>query len=141
MQQTLPERLAILGAKPDFLLLFTSLVALTTTRPKAALTGAAAGVVHGALAGVSLAAYVSSRAVAGFCAAWSKTLRYEVSLGTVAAITFAATMFADIVWLLIAPQAGIGAFLGATIGTAVYNGFLAIPVYALLRRFTDPPRR
>lgn len=141
LQQTLPARIAILGARPDFLLLLSIVYSFFLPRSLGAGFGFLCGMFHGALAGVSIAAYISSRSIAAFCAAWSKDLRYELNLAAVAFVTGITTVVAELTWLLISPQPGIGAFLGATIGTAVYNGVLAAPLYALLKRVVDPPRR
>jgi rod shape-determining protein MreD len=140
-QQTLSQRVAVLGARPDFLLLWSACLALLLPRSRASLAGFIAGLVHGSMAGMNMAAYISSRTIAAFCASWTKDLRYEVSLPAVAVVAAFTTVLAEILWLFITARPGIGEFLGATIGTAVYNGVLAIPMYALLKRFVDPPRR
>ena len=141
LQQAVPERIAIIGARPDFLLLLSITFALLVPRRWGVVVGGVAGLVHGGLAGVSIAAYISSRSLAGFCASWSKDLRYEMNAPAVIVATMVMTLIGELSWLLISPQPGIGAFLGATIGTAVYNGVLAAPLYALLKRVVDPPRR
>jgi cell shape-determining protein MreD len=141
LQQTFAYRIAIFGAAPDFLLLCAIALGMLAGRTKAALAGFAAGLLHGALAGANIAAYTISRSFAAFVASWTKHIGYEVTLGAVAVITFLCTIIGEIAWMFMGVRSGIGAFLGATIGTALYNAVLVIPLYALLRRVVDPPRR
>jgi hypothetical protein len=139
IQQSLD--LHILGARPDLILVVAIALSLVTSRAKAALTGFLAGTIHGALAGANLAAYGASRAIAGFATSWSKAMGYELTLPWIMAVAFLATVLAEIVWMFVGIRSGIGSFLGATIGTALYNAVLAPPLYALVKRAIDPPRR
>jgi len=52
-----------------------------------------------------------------------------------------ATGVTQIAFLLFNPRGAILPFLLATIGSAVYNGVLAMPLYALLKKVSDPPNR
>ena len=139
-QQSLAERVAVFGARPDFLLLGAVIIGLLSSRRGASAAGFAAGVFHGGLAGVSIGAYAISRSAAGFVTAWSKDLRYATNPLAIAVVAAVATIFGEMVWMFIALRSGIGSFLGATIGTAIYNGVLAVPLYALLKRFVAPRR-
>ena len=141
VQQGAAAKMAVFGVRPDILLTLTACLALLANRSKAAGAGFLAGLVQGSLAGANTAAYVISRSVAGFSASWSKVVGYEMRLPAVAIVTFFTTLLAEIVWMFLALRSGIAEFLGATIGTAVYNGVLAMPMYALLRRIIEPPRR
>ena len=96
---------------------------------------------QGALAGANLTHYVISRCIAGFVASWSRRLRFEMTPITVAISVAAVTVVAQIALMFIAAPTGIFGFLGDTIGSAMYNGVIAIPVYALLKRVLNPPVR
>lgn len=141
IQQAFAARLSIWGAEPDFLLVGAICLSLLADRSRGAIAGFLAGLAHGALAGSNLAAYAASRAVGGFCASWSKVGGYEIRPLSVGTVTFAVSILTGVVWMLIGLRSGIGGFLAATIGTAMVNGVLAMPMYALLRRLADPPRR
>jgi hypothetical protein len=52
--------------------------------------------------------------------------------------SFFLTIVAQLILMFFAPPPGIASFLGATIGSAMVNGVLAVPVHALLRRILGP---
>ena len=141
LQQSLSPHLRIFVARPDFLLIFTVAVSLFLTRRTAAGLGFTAGLIEGAVAGAHLAPYAISRAVAGFVTAWSRVMGLEVNKLVVALTAFLATIIAGLLWMFSAAPANLGAFLGDTIGSAMYNGVLAIPVYMLLERVLNPRSR
>lgn len=138
LERGVAPHLAILGVTPDFLLLVTTVSGLMMSRPAGAVTGFAAGLIQGALIGANLSHYVVSRALAGFFAAWIRQLRFDNNAIVIALTTAALTVFAEIAFMLTAGPKGIAGFLGDTMGTAIYNGVLAIPVYALLKRVLNP---
>lgn len=141
IQQALAPRMSILGAVPDFILVVVICVSLMSNRPKGAIVGFAGGVIEGALAGANTSAYAISRTLAGFCASWSKVLGFEMSLLAVGVAAFFSTILAETIWMFIGLRSGVGGFLAATIGTAVYNGVLAMPLYALLKRLAESSRK
>lgn len=138
LERGLALHLAVFGAKPDFLLLATSVCGLCLSRPGGALTGFGAGLIQGALIGANLSHYVVSRALAGFVAGWIRHMRFEASAVVIGLTTATISIGAELTFMLTAGPKGIAGFLGDTMGTAIYNGVLAIPVYALLRRVLNP---
>lgn len=141
LQLAWARHLGIYGAQPDFLLVVVSCSGFCLDRTPGTLVGFGAGVFHGALAGANLTHYVISRCVAGFVASWSRNLRFEMTPLTVAIFVACVTVVAQITLMFIAAPSGIAGFLGDTIGSAVYNGVIAIPVYALFRRILNPTVR
>lgn len=141
LQQGLSPQVGLLGAQPDFLLVAVGALGLCLTRPSAAVAGFVAGVLQGALAGANLTHYVVSRTVAGFCTAWSRRLRFESTWLAVFMTIAMTTVVAQLLFMFTAAPRGIAEFLGDTIIQAMYNGVLAIPVYALLKRVLNPPVR
>jgi hypothetical protein len=138
LQQSLAHRLVILGARPDFLLAFLAPLCLLMHRVGGALTGFLAGLIQGAIAGANMTHYIVSRTLTGFIISWSRGLEYEVSLllaGLIGALT---TLLAQSLLMFLAPPPEIFPFMGATIRTAVYNGVLAMPIYAVLKRVLHP---
>jgi len=137
-QLTVGPRIAIVGAVPDFLMISAACLGLFATPRGGALAGFLAGVLHGALAGANLGSYAVSRAVAGFLAGTMNTFEFESSPVVAFFVTGVTTIVAQLLLMFVAPPPSLISFLLATIGSAVYNGVLAMPLYALLRRILDP---
>jgi rod shape-determining protein MreD len=140
-QQTLAPRIALFHASPDFLLVSVACLSLLSARYAGSLVGFFAGLIQGCLAGANLAAYTISRTMAGFLVGWFNSLEWEGNVLVAAITTVLTTIVAQLALMFIAPPPQLGGFLLATIATAMYNGVIAVPVYALLRRIVDPPQR
>lgn len=134
LQQALANRLGILGATPDFLLVFLACLCLYTNRVGGAVLGFFAGLAAGATVGANMTQYVFSRTLTGFLDSWSRNLGIDANLFVAGVNAFFVTIVAQLIQMFFAPPPGIVTFLGATIASAMYNGVLAVPVYALLRR-------
>jgi rod shape-determining protein MreD len=122
-------------------LVATVTLALFTNRRGAGIVGFFAGVLQGAMAGANLGAYAISRTLAGFLTGWFNGLDFDGSPTVAALCTVIVTALAQVVFMFVAPTPDIGRFLLATMGMAVYNGVLAIPLYAALRCVLAPPAR
>ncbi len=140
-QRSVAPYVAIGGVVPDFLLIATGCLALFGSRRSGSVIGFFAGVLEGALAGANLAAYAVSRTIGGFVAGWFTSLEFEANAGVAFFIVLATSVLAQLLLVFVAPPGQLVPFLLATIGSAVYNGVLAMPLYALLRRVLDPPTR
>ena len=141
LQQAVAPRLSILGMRPDFLLVVLTPLSLWVPRSTAAILGFFCGFFQGAAAGANLTHYVISRTVAGFAGSWSRTVGFEINAVVVGVTAFLLTLLAQTVWMFLAAPREVLAFLGDTIGSAMYNGVLAIPVYMLLKRIVNPNAR
>lgn len=137
LQQSL-GRYGILNARPDYLLVMLSCLCLHANRSGGALLGFVAGLLSGAITGANMTQYIFSRSVAGFMDAWSRNLGLDPNSLTAALNSFFLTIVAQLILMFFAPPPGIASFLGATIGSAMVNGVLAVPVHALLRRILGP---
>ena len=137
LQQSL-GRYGIFNARPDYLLVVLSCLCLYSSRAGGALAGFFAGLLSGAITGANLTQYIFSRSVAGFLDAWARKLGLDPNALTAAMNSFFMTVVAQLILMFFAPPSGIASFLGATIGSAMVNGVLAIPVHALLRRILGP---
>jgi rod shape-determining protein MreD len=141
LQQALSPHLSIFGARPDFILVLVSPLSIFVPRNKGAALGFAGGVLQGAIAGGHLAASAISKAVAGFMGSWSRKIELERNFIVVFVTTFVVSLIAGLVWMFVAAPKGIAVYLGDTIGSAMYNGVLAIPVYMLLERVLNTRSR
>lgn len=141
LQQAVAYRLDLFGFKPDFILATMIPLSICLTRSNGAIVGFFAGLIQGGTAGANLAHYVISRTLTGFATPWSRRFGFELNTIAVGLTGFFATIFAETIFMFLAAPKGIGSFLGDTIRTAIYNGVLAMPVYALLRRILIPSVR
>lgn len=138
LQQAGADSLTLWGMRPDFLLVLCTSASLIVGPGVAARYGFAAGLIYGALAGANLTHYVISRTVASFLIAQSGRFEFQVGLWSAGIIVGLGTLLAQLLLMLLAPPPDIWPFLRATMGTATYNGVLAVPIYALLRRILLP---
>ena len=136
--QPLAPRLALCGVRPDFMLIVLGPLCLLASRLVGTLLGFAAGVIAGSLSGANMAHYVISRTVGGFFVSSARSLGLADSTATVAFTTVALTLIAQLVLMFLAPPARIMGFLADTMGSAVLNGVLAIPIHFLLSKVVDP---
>lgn len=113
---------------PNYLLLVVSVLAPYLPTFGSATVGLLSGIIQGGLAGANLTAYGISRIFAGL--AVGKLHQSELAHSPlVAALSAAITVVVgQAVLLFIAPTVNVGAFALATMGTAIYNGVLAIPL-------------
>lgn len=139
LQASVAPRIAILGVVPDFGLMIVAVLSLFTSRPVATVSGFFTGAFEGALSGVNLTHYVISRTLVGFFGGSASSFGFQPNAAVAALVTAILTVASQLLLFFLAPPSGIGRFLGDTIGTAMYNGVLAIPVYALLRRILATP--
>lgn len=140
-QLALAPRMAIWNARPDFFLIALSACSPFLNRTQGAVIGFTFGLIHGAGVGANLSQYVATRTTTGFLAAWFNDVRLQPSFATMAMTGALATLFAAFAMMIFAPPAGIGKYLTDTMLSAVYNGVLVWPLYALLRRIMDPVYR
>lgn len=140
-QQSIAYQLAIAGATPDYMLVVVVTFALFSDRRTGAFIGFGAGLIQGAVAGGHLATYTVTRTILGFLVGWLTGLEFEGNVAVAFVVTALSTCVAQIAFLLMSPRGAILPFLLATIGSAMYNGVLAMPLYALLKRVSGSPRR
>ncbi len=136
-QQGLPDRIAVMGARPDFLLLALGVLGLRMRRTDALLLGFLCGLIQGGLSGSQMTIYVFSRTVAGLVVGWLGSLEVESHAVVTCAAVVVVTIVAQLSVMFMAPPASITAYLLATIGSAMYNGVLAVPFYALQNKLPE----
>ena len=138
-QQALPDRLAIFGARPDFLLVTASCLGLLIPAPGSIVVGFFAGLIHSAMIGANLAQYVLSRMLASYTA--SRIGEFEIEIGALlaGAATLGITIGAQLLMMFLAPRS-LSGYIGDTIQSAIYNAVIAVPLYAALRPLLKPKR-
>ena len=140
-QEGLSERLTLWGASPDFLLIVVAGLGLYCNRKSGSVLGFSAGMLQGAIIGANLSSYVLTRTIAGFACASFKALEFEPSPIVAGAVTAIVTLLAQFGLMFVSPPRVILPFVLATIGSAVVNGVLAMPLHLVIRRFSDPYSR
>lgn len=141
LQQAVAFRWAVLGAHPDFLLVALTLFASRSSRSSGMVLGFSDGVVMGALAGANMQHYVFSRTIVGLLLSWIGSIQQLQTPVVIGVFAAASTIVAQVILMFSAAPHGIGGFLADTLRTAVYNGVLAISVFALLKRVMTPVAR
>ncbi|MCH7904154.1 MAG: rod shape-determining protein MreD [Armatimonadetes bacterium] len=134
VQHGAATRLAVFGANPDFLLVVAFCSSILTRPAASAGLGFLAGVLQGAMAGAHLAHHVISRALTCFFIGYESRLEFGVKVEFAALTVAIGTVVSRVLLAILAPPPEIWPFLRATIGTAIYNGVLAVPTYLLVRR-------
>jgi rod shape-determining protein MreD len=136
-QASLAPRLAIAQVAPDFVLIVLGSVSILSSRRAGTVSGFFGGLIEGGLAGANLTQYVISRSLAGFLTGWLTAWEFEATVIVAFFAVVACTLEAQLLLLFLAPPTRIFAFLLATIGSAIYNGVLAMPLFALLKRIVQ----
>jgi len=140
LQQAVAYQISAGGVSPDFPLIVIVTLCLFADKRTGSIVGFLAGAIHGAIAGGHMAAYTITRTLIGFLVGWFTGMEFEGNIAVAFIVTAAATICTQLTFLLLTPRGAILPFLLATIGSAMYNGVLAIPLYALLKKVLDSPR-
>ncbi len=134
LQLSLPDRMTILGARPDFLLTFSLCLGLYLSGYGSVVTGFFAGAIQAAIFGTSLGPLVFSRMFSNYFMARIESLDIEIGpiLGMV--VVAVGSIICSIFYLFAAPPPGIGQYLATSMASALYNCIIALPLLAVLRR-------
>ncbi|MEQ1823954.1 MAG: rod shape-determining protein MreD [Fimbriimonadaceae bacterium] len=127
--------MALLGVRPDFLLVGTIAFSQIFPRPGSAGIGFLCGLVRGAIVGANLTHYVLSRTLTGFIGSWFRSSQRGQSALQMFITVVIGTFFAHLVFLMTAAPSNVATFLTDTIIAAIYNGVIAMPMYVLLSKF------
>ena len=138
LQQAAAPHMTVSGARPDLLLVLALSLAVTFQPVAAAVLGFVAGLLHGGVVGSDLASLTVSRTLVGYLAGYVSRLELDVRPWYVGLVVFGGTALAHLLLMIPAPPPEAWPYLRDTIVAAMYNGVLAIPLYALLRRTLHP---
>ena len=137
-QQSVVGQSLFLGQRADLTIVLVCLVGVRTRPALGAVYGFVAGVAHGGAAGADLTAFAATRTLLGFFSSFVARSSLQFSPYMTGLVALVGTLVAQGLLLFMAPPPDIGHFLGATLGTAIFNGVLAGLTDALLRRTLDP---
>lgn len=138
LQESLAPHLSVAGAPPDFPLVALSCLALLGERREGTVAGFLAGLVRGVLAGANLAAYATSRTLLGFALGWVRFAGLVPNALVAGLGAFTGTVATGLIVMLVSHRGPVLPFLAGTLFSAMIDGALAMPLYALLRRPLDP---
>lgn len=132
------HRMQIGFASPDFSLLMLGCLALLTNPAGGAWAGFFTGWLQGAMIAQMIGSHIVSRMGAGFITGWIPVWfeRKNPLLPVMACIIVVAV--SESLLYLLAPRYDLHDWGLRMAGKAIYNGLLALPAYALLKRFLPP---
>jgi hypothetical protein len=130
------DRYLILGAQVNLPIVVALSLALVSRPAAGGALGLLSGILTGAISGASMTHYAVSRVLAGYFVGTRS--ESEPSVWGGAGWVALGSLIAQLVLIILAPPSPLGPAIGATILTAVYNGVVALPVFALVVRLFQP---
>lgn len=134
LQAGLTQSAHIWTAAPNFLLLVLGVYSIRLSGTGAMLLGFFEGLLMGGLAGADIQHFIAGGVIAGIAIAALAKQGIDFSVFSAILAAVMAALISGIIHLLFAPPSHVMAAVGDTLLTAVYNGVLAVPVYALFRK-------
>jgi cell shape-determining protein MreD len=134
LQQSLPLALPLWGFSPFYQLVALALVTLYTNRGISTVSGFLCGLFDGAILGINMAELIFSRTLAGFLGGWAFRFGFQRSFTYVVLHTFALVVFAQVLYMILAPPPDLGDFLVDTLKGALSSGILAGLLHAAVER-------
>jgi hypothetical protein len=126
--------MAVLGARPDLLLVAVTLLSMNRASDAAAVIGFFAGLLHGGVANTKMAAFVISRILGGISASVVGRTTMAATPLTVMASSLATTGVSSISYLLLGVPKDLLGWGLTTLGALVYNAILVVSIFWLFSR-------
>jgi cell shape-determining protein MreD len=136
----LSARLEAFGARPHIGLTVLAVACLFAGPNLAAFLGFGLGLLESWAVNQYVGSYLVSRSVAGFCVGAMDQRIFRDSVPMAVAAGAVTTLFADVLFFVFVPQPESIRWLTRTLGSALYDGGLAIPIYFAVRRVVHPVR-
>ncbi|MDI9637331.1 rod shape-determining protein MreD [Kamptonema cortianum] len=136
LQVTGINRMELFGARPDLPIVVAFCIASFSRPAGGAAAGFASGLFLGALSGATLAHYVFSQTIVGFLLGKTSYEERDTRAGVL--IIVLSSLACGLILMFLAPRRDITGSIQATILAALFNGVVAVPVYALVRRLFRP---
>ncbi len=131
---SLSNKMGIGLVEPDFLLILAVVLSTLHDPRSGAFFGFVAGAIDGAIVGADMTAMTVTRTVAGFLSGYIGNLDFEVRPVYTALVAAGATILCHVLFAFSAPPPHVGVYARDTIFSALYNGVLAMPLYAAVQR-------
>lgn len=120
-------------SNPQFLLTFGLVASLLVSPRSAMIIGFFSGALIGWMAGANFVGYTLSRMLACTAMSYLEHFNIDTSYVVVGLQIGIGTLFAGFIYMIVAPPSALLPFIAATIGSALFNAVLALPMLALLR--------
>lgn len=120
-------------SSPQFLLTYALVASLILTPRQAIVVGFFSGALIGWAAGANFIGYTVSRMVTCTMMSYLDHFNIDTSYLLVGVQIAAGTFVAGLIYMIVAPPSAILPFVAATMGSALCNAVLALPMLALLR--------
>ena len=133
-QATLAHRLWFWGGQPDFIIAVVLAAAVLSDAGAGCVIGLAGGLLTGAVVGETVGTYLVTRTVAGFVAGLLPSRMFRANVLVVASSALAASIVAEVLFVLAAPRIGLSQWLPAALTSLLWNTVLAVPAALFLRR-------
>lgn len=140
LQVGIATRYGVWGTHAHVPLLVLGFSAMYSNRRTGILAGFFVGLLEGSVAGANLWQYVLTRVLVAAAISSIAEGGIERNFYTSALFAGCCVICAEITFMFLAPPPQVLQFLGDTIRTAVYNGVLAMLLYALFNRILSPRR-
>lgn len=144
LQSTLLNHLAIVGVKPDLILLVVVFLGLFKGPTAGAIVGFSAGLIYDLTSSSLLGMNALSLTLVGFLVGLTRTRVYRENIVVQVALVFAATLVSNILFFLLSAVCGLAPRLGYGLGRIIlpavlYNICLTPPIFwgmrKLMRRY------
>lgn len=131
--QILSQRLNVFSAQPSFMAAGVFAIALLASPHAAMWTAFSGGLLAGAMTGADYGALVASYGLVAYLLTLLRNLDFEFGTILSAVVIGFATFSSFLLLLVFNPSGGISQTLQLGLKSGVYNIFLALPLYAVLR--------
>jgi LytS/YehU family sensor histidine kinase len=136
LQSGIFDRYTLLGAHVNLPVVVMLCFGLISRPAAGGGLGLLSGILTGGLSGATLMHYAVSRVLAGYLVGTQSKNEPELRLAVF--WVFVGSLISQTVLILLAPPNPLLPAVGATILSAVYNGVVAIPMFALVARLFRP---
>ncbi len=136
LQSNLPPQIAILGAKPDLVLVVLIAFSLAKEPEFGATLGFFAGLFQGAQVGQSLGSFMFTRTLTGFFAGLVTTRLFSENPIVPALSAVGLTIICETMFLLANPVYDFSRVLRTLVGESLANGIISVFVYWIIRWFS-----
>jgi rod shape-determining protein MreD len=132
-QVALAPKVAIFGARPDFLLVTVTLLSMNRSTDSAAVIGFFAGLLNGGVSNTKMAAYVISRIVGAIAASLVGRTTVAATPLTVMGASLACSGLASLAFMLLGVPKDLWSWVLSTFGMIAYNTVLVGIGFAIVR--------